>query len=171
MTPNNSLIPSSLHPLLRYLKNSEHLCCMTSATSFLSSPSSHMLQLRDFPGCLCWTSYSLSMFLHCAPNRAQHLEMQSHQSWSEGICHFIKLMTRTFLLWPSMRFGYSSTQAHCWLVFNLMFSRTLSSFLAKLLSKLPCWPCYMRLVQPCCRKCHFPLFNLNRFLSNHYPNL
>ena len=99
--------------------------------------------------------------------------MQSHQSWPEGKCHFINLMSTILLLWSSMRLGYSITQAQCWLMFKLLFSRTCSSFLAKLLSRLsaPSWSCYMRLVQPSWRNWHFPLLNLNRFLSNHFPSL
>ena len=86
------------------------------------------------------------------------------------------------LLWPGGNSPPNSaqdtkrffdTRAHCWLMFNMVSTRTSSSFSAKLLSSWSapsiCW--CMGLFLARCRTLHFSLLNFMRFLSANFSSL
>lgn len=166
-----SLIPSSLYPLLRQLKQEgrsmmNHLFLRLNALSFLRlsqflrfSPTA-VLAASARPPTVCSVVRAL---------RSPRLDIAFmdtvSQSWLGG-------SVISALWWPQLcdygpgRGSVTPSQRH--INDSLLFSRTPHSFLAKLLSRLSC---YRRSVQPSWRNWHFPLLNLNRVLSNHFPNL
>ncbi|KAK4810782.1 hypothetical protein QYF61_008754, partial [Mycteria americana] len=66
-----------------------------------------------------------------------------------------------------------AARAHCWLMFNLVSTRTPRSFSARLLSSWVAPSIYwcLGLFLPKCRTWHFPWLNCMRFLSAHFSSL
>jgi len=126
---------SSLHTPIRYLY------IWSLLWSWLNSPSS--LSLSSHKRCssprnnsvaLQWTCSGMLMSVLCrgAQNwTLQDVQMQCYMCWGEGKDQLtsLDLLVMLFLIQPRMPFTFFAMKARCWLMANLLSTRTPGSFL------------------------------------------
>jgi len=116
---------------------------------------------------------SMSALYWGAQTWAQHSRCSLTSAEQRGRIILLCLLAALHLTQPRVLSTFFAAGAHCWLMVNLVSTRTSRGFSANLLSSWAAPSIYwcMGLSLPRCRTLHFPLLNCMRFLSAHFSSL
>lgn len=117
---------------------------------------------RSSTSLLYWGAHSWKQYSRCGITSAE-------QRWRITSINFLAILC---IVQPRLLLAFLSVRACCWLMFNLVFTRTPTSFSARLhcscVAPNTCW--CLGLFLPRYRTLHF-LLNIMRCLSAHFSSL